>query len=294
MHASRLLCPAPIGDDSIYTLNNLGCRAAGEVKQAVVHHQYSYIKPQPLQEDPVPFNLLQHGHRYIRCSHDQCPVHYVLFMLDTSRSIGEENFCKMTCELGNLVQWFCDPIQIAAMTLVMITMKKFASTGLTIPVRNGIVLKELYKQFAIVTVELTQLKLCSVFFDNMLTEECGLPVDVADKCISVVFFTDGGSNDPGDICSVITELKGCHNFESFSIGIGDIRNETELRCIANLSNVGNCQFPTFDRFVRELNTIETVFDDPVTVAVFDCVNHPTTINPLEWMGVLQRGIHVKI
>ena len=49
-------------------------------------------------------------------------------------------------------------------------------------------------------------------------------------------------------------------------------NEDELRCIASDADQRHIfQYPTFDKFISELVTIETVLDN----SRYTCVNHPT-------------------
>ena len=67
-------------------------------------------EPEPLEHHPIPFDVNIHGHQYRRMT---CNPQYVLFLLDT---IGQSNVCDLTCELANLVQWFCSPVHIAVMT----------------------------------------------------------------------------------------------------------------------------------------------------------------------------------
>ena len=224
-------------------------------------------EPKPLDKDPVPFDIHKHGHRYRRTT--QCEVQHVLFLLDTSGSIGRRDFRRLTQTLGNLVPLFCKSIEIAAMTFSDTHFLEFCFDHFDnncpgrwaakraiqdIPYRGGMTH----------TAEALQ---CA--FDHILTPDCGLDTDA--ECISVVFFTDGRSNGPGNVCEVVQELKQTRKFESFSIGIGST-NPNELRCIASDADSTNLfQFPSFNNFVRELNVIERVFDN----TGYSCVNVPS-------------------
>jgi hypothetical protein len=68
---------------------------------------------QPLK-DAIPFNLMEHGPRYRRQS--SCEIQHVLFVLDTSGSIGQADFTTITNVLANLTDLFCDGVRIAVMT----------------------------------------------------------------------------------------------------------------------------------------------------------------------------------
>ena len=64
-----------------------------------------------LKDDPIPFDFLEHGKRYRRQTTDCQPdgTRHILFMLDTSGSIGKTEFDKMTTALSTLVTLFCLP-----------------------------------------------------------------------------------------------------------------------------------------------------------------------------------------
>ena len=69
--------------------------------------------------NPIPFDFATHGGRYRRQSNQNCQpddTRYILFILDTSGSIGIGNFQNMTASLSKLVNRFCKRIKIAAMT----------------------------------------------------------------------------------------------------------------------------------------------------------------------------------
>ena len=69
---------------------------------------------QPLK-DAIPFNLMEHGSRYRRQSCES-EIQHILFVLDTSGSIGQANFETVTRILGGLTTLFCDRKKIAVMT----------------------------------------------------------------------------------------------------------------------------------------------------------------------------------
>lgn len=233
-----------------------------------IKERRSTPEPDPLDKDPVPFDIHKHGHRYRRTT--QCEVQHVLFLLDTSGSIGRSDFRRLTSTLGKLVPLFCKSIEIAAMTFSDTHFLEFCFNHFdnncpgrraakraiqAIPYRGGMTH----------TAEALQ---CA--FDHILTQDCGLEADA--ECINIVFFTDGRSNGQGNVCEVIQELKSRRKFETFSIGIGNT-NPEELSCIASDANSTNLfQFPSFNNFVRELSVIERVFDN----TGYACLNVPSS------------------
>ncbi len=68
--------------------------------------------------DPVPFSIREHGHRFRRninkCGLDD--VQHVLFVLDTSGSIGSANFKKMIDVIASLTTLFCEKIKLAVLS----------------------------------------------------------------------------------------------------------------------------------------------------------------------------------
>ena len=80
----------------------------------------SPVKLLPLPVDPIPFDYNQHHARYRRrvpSTNCESPdsVQPVLFMLDTSGSIGCENFMSMIDAVSKLVQYFCCKTKVAMM-----------------------------------------------------------------------------------------------------------------------------------------------------------------------------------
>lgn len=255
-----------------------GRRAAVDMEEELFNFSFpnteerrSVPEPKPLEKDPIPFDIHKHSHRYRRTT--QCEVQHVLFLLDTSGSIGNHDFRRLTQTLGNLVPLFCKSIEIAAMTFSDTHFLEFCFDHFdnNCPGRRAAkrAIKAIpYRGGMTHTAEALQ---CA--FDHILTSDCGLEVDA--ECISVVFFTDGRSNGPGNVCQVIQQLKQRRKFETYSIGIGNT-NPNELRCIAGDPDTDDTDsnlfhFPSFNKFVRDLNVIERVFDN----TGYSCVNVPS-------------------
>ena len=95
--------------------NTLGRRSIREeMKHPLMNRRHATVEPEPLPIDPTPFNIMEHGGRYRR--HSNCEYQHILFVLDTSGSIGAEEFKNVTNLLGQLTPLFCKPIKIAVMT----------------------------------------------------------------------------------------------------------------------------------------------------------------------------------
>ena len=230
-------------------------------------------KPEPLEHHPIPFDVNMHGHRYRRTP---CNPQYVLFLLDTSGSIWRSRFCELTCELANLVQWFCSPVHIAVMTFDSFFHQEFCFDDYNndCPGRESVkaAIKNIgYRGYNTYTGEAVE---CA--FREMLNENCGFPRNY--DCLSIVTITDGQSNGQRDVCSVLDGYKSDYGFTSYSIGIGDV-NQTELECIAtNPTPTHLLQYPNFERFKRELDLLDLFFHGGTVMGVdvppsgFTCIN----------------------
>jgi hypothetical protein len=193
-------------------------------------------EPKPLPIDPIPFNFAEHGARYKRSYHDNCQedTHYVLFILDTSASIGSSNFSRMTATLSRLVHQFCKPVKVAAMTFsdelyVEFCFNCFDNTCegrrllrdamCNVPYRGGLTYTGAATRCACNTI---------------LTHECGfLDSDASGyRCLDIVYITDGQSNGPLDVCKEVDcfyNLPNVH-IEVIAIGITNY-DEDEINCI---------------------------------------------------------------
>ena len=198
-----------------------------------------HFEPQPLPVDPIPFDYAEHarGIRYRRSSHNcyKNGTQYILFVLDTSGSIGPYYFEMVTETLSKLVHRFCKPIKIAAMTFSGSHSSEFCfdcydndcdgrdnarDAMRNITYRGGLT----YTGGATYCV-------CNF----MLTPACGFPdlVDLGEdevRCLDVVYLTDGWSNGPIPVQDAVNCL---HNLENtdlnvFAIGIGNRYNIQEL------------------------------------------------------------------
>ena len=172
---------------------------------------------------------------------------YVLFVLDTSTSIGVEKFNTITASLSKLVHLFCKAIKVAVMTFSHEHYAEFCfgcygndcvgrdrarDAMRNINFRSGLTF----------TGEAAQC-VC----DFMLSPACGFPnlystVGNAKRCLDVVFVTDGGSNGHRNVCE---EVQCLHNLTAthvhvIAMGVGRYK-QRELDCITE-------GFPEKDQF----------------------------------------------
>ena len=209
-----------------------------------------------LDVTPVDFNWEEHHVRFRRQFTNSPECHpdgtqYMLFLLDTSGSIGSADFQRMKEAIGNLVRLFCKPIKFAVMTFNHEFNLEFCfnchdndCAGRT-SIRDSI-LGVRYRGGATHTAGATR---CAC--DFLLSETCGL--DSQANCISVVYITDGHSNDPNrEVCQEINCLRNRFGVRTFAFGIDDY-DEDELSCIAQSSDPTSIfRFEDFDDFEASL------------------------------------------
>ena len=177
-------------------------------------------EPEPLLVDPTPFNVYEHGSRYRRSRRDNCREQNILFVLDTSGSIGQSTFNRVTALLGDLVPLFCKPIRVAAMTFNRQPFSEFCFNDYDNSAygrgQTGAAMRSIhYRGGSTFTAEAARYA-CN----HMLSSTCGLPIDAG--CIDVIFLTDGRANDPSlDICTEIQCLHNRIDVDTFAIGVGN-------------------------------------------------------------------------
>ena len=185
-----------------------------------------------------------------------CPRRSILFVLDTSGSIGRGSFTIMTTAVSTLVTLFCVPTQFAVMTFDSRLGLEFCFNCFDNSL-NGrraagqAISNSMYCGGFTRTGEAARC-VCSELLDRF---KCGLWLD---SCIDVVFITDGKSNGNLPVCR---EVQCLHNHPSryintYAIGINNY-NAAEIRCISSYSNSEQTVFgfESFNAFVGYLNNV---------------------------------------
>ena len=266
----------------MFHFDNISGKRSLQKEQKVNIRKPDKSKPylKPLENDPIPFDMNLHGSRYRRqttCYPDD--TQYILFMLDTSGSIGRNNFEEMTSTLGQLVSLFCRPIRIGVMTFnheyyVEFCFNSFDNTchGRS-SVRNAINQAN-YRSGSTHTGGAVQ---CAC--DFMLSTTCGLPPDAS--CIDVVVITDGHSNGPRPVCHQVRCLHNRYGVNTFAIGIGNA-DQNELDCISDYSDPTRFNLFNFDSFAEFQSTLNELIIllttlDPLTNTYYTCVDPQTAL-----------------
>ena len=214
------------------------------------HSSEPHNNPPLLAENPLPFEWNKHHHRFRRQTRSCYPggTQHILFLLDTSGSIGSSDFTKVKDSISKFVKLVCRPVKIAVMTFNHDYKLEFcfdcygntcqerlntATKIQNIPYRGGWTHTAGAARCA-----------CNV----LLSRSCGL--DPYANCIDVVFITDGRSNDPTrEICSEVSCLHKRPGVNTYAIGIGNSVLQSELNCITESSNnQGIFNFQSVDEF----------------------------------------------
>ncbi len=213
-----------------------------------------------LDKAPIPFDWNQHHMRYRR-SHRGCNTgaRHVLFVLDTSGSIGLPNFKKMKEAVSNLTRLFCGEPKIAVLTFGAALHIDFCFNCITNKVLAADAIKYIrYRSGGYTRTGSAAQCVC----DRMLTEACGLPSDAS--CIDVIFITDGQSNRGPDICQAVRCIHDYANVNgkrivTHAIGIGNV-DKNELNCIHNNNELTHLH-PYFTASDNESIHVYTDFED---------------------------------
>ena len=204
---------------------------------------------------PIPFDLEEYLsdikiHRQRRGSVDA--KRYILFVLDTSGSIGRTNFEKVLDVLSDFVPLFCNGTFFAIMTFGDIMKKEICfncetntitSTLDSITYRHG--------------PQTRTGEAAKYACQNMLISNCKYNIPRVTPIVTdVIFVTDGQSNGLLDVCVETKCFETVNNRYNnldlyvFAFGIGSNVRDEELGCI--IGNRGNAaskfNLLSFDQF----------------------------------------------
>ena len=205
---------------------------------------------------PAPFKWNEHGPR-LRRQTQQCRPHqvqHVLFVFDSSGSIGSASYKRMKAAVGNLVPLFCKQVKFAMVTFSTNIHLEFCFNCFQNTYRG-----RQQAQSAISAVDyhgdLTNTGATTkCICEQLLSSSCG--ISRTPSCLDVVYITDGKSNDPTyKVCQEVRCLHRHAGINTYAIGINDY-NQAELDCISDSSNlVSAFQYNDFDEFENSINTV---------------------------------------
>ena len=200
-------------------------------------------------ESPLPFDWNEHAShlRLRRATRCTAGTQNVLFVLDSSGSIGQAQYNVMKGAIANLTSLFCKEVHFGLLTFSSQLRLEFcfncfssnnvgraqaAQAILTAPYQNDLT----YTGAA-----------AKCICDHLLHPRCGISVDP--NCLDVVFITDGYSNDPQlQICDEVRCLHNKYGVNTYAIGIKNF-NKAERSCISDNSDILSAfAYKDFDDF----------------------------------------------
>ena len=206
---------------------------------------------------PIPFDWIEHGSRFRQRRQAQCNnrVQNVLFVLDTSGSIGPSQFNRVKNALAKLTPLFCKKVQFALITFSSTVNLEFCfdcfqntysgrqdvqSAIRSAPYRGG------WTRTAG-----TARCIC----EDLIHRSCGIDPTLSPACLDVVFITDGKSNDPTlDVCQEVRCLHNRYGVNTYAIGISSgsglpTYDQAELECIDHYSDaISAFNYESFSEF----------------------------------------------
>ena len=218
--------------------------------------------------------------QFLQCRQTTCSgKRSVLFVLDTSDSIGRQNFERMTATISNLVSLFCEPVQFALMTFSDRRWLEFCFNCFDNTLAGRIAARQAILNTAYRGGGTNSGQAARCVCNELISiQKCGL---FQSSCIDVVFITDGCSNGPLTFCE---EVKCLHHnqfrtINTYAIGIKNY-NEAEIQCISKYSSSETVfRFDSFDEFQEYFNNVTTALTDPVNFGKYHCIHRNHDQNP---------------
>ena len=210
---------------------------------------------------------------------ETCPsqdnIRYVLFILDTSGSIGRSQFVRVKYLLALMSEKLCDHLRVAMITYGSDINLEFCFNCHTdrCEIFNAITRVQ-YRGGATRTTDATK---CAC--QTLLTEQCGLPDGRTTSNIDIVYLTDGGHNGPckSNLANEVNCFHSRPNINTYAIAIGEEVNKS-VQALENQRNTDDLHvfnMRDFDELQEMFDTIMELLDqeDSNGDPVFDCVSH---------------------
>ena len=190
-----------------------------------------------------------------------------MFVLDTSGSIGPDDFTRMTTALSGFVPLLCDNIRLAILSYSHQLHVEFCfnchdlcRNCFTDRVNVASAIQGIqYRGGWTHTGPVTR-----CVRDYILDPNSGCGVDTSSKCLDIIYVTDGESNGPlsyPHTCTEATCLKNhpdwCGRVNIYAIAIGSRVNQDEIKCLTqnkedSVFNVKD--FAAFEQLVSNAHT----------------------------------------
>ena len=242
-----------------------------DTKNSVANLQSSHDKPIQKKEK-VLFSRNEHGPRLRRqsriCSPDD--YQYILFVLDTSGSVGLQNFEEMKKAIADLVPLFCKKIKVALITFSRDIILEFCFNCFTNTLSGRTAATNAIKGAQYQGRATNTGSTVRCIKDDILKENCGITANP--NCLDIIFITDGKSNDGHrhKVCDEMKQLNDIHGIHTFGIGINSgpgyarTYDEDELDCLSkDNENLIGFEYDSFDDFKQSIEGITATLTEEV-------------------------------
>ena len=211
---------------------------------------------------------------------NMCDLRSMVFVLDTSGSIGLTNFQKMTKAISNFVPLLCDNMKVAIISYSHnihvefcfnchnLCKDCFTDRWNVVSAIRGIQYRGGGTHTGVAS---------RCVYDYILDPSSDCGADVSSNCLDIIYVTDGQSNGPlrhPQTCEEATCLRNhptwCGKVNTYAIGIG-LSNQNEINCITqndedSVFNVDN--FSQFEDLIQ--NATDKLYDPN---SGYLCVEH---------------------
>ena len=235
----------------------IGRRSAREEEIIEVKELPSNFQPQS-----VPFSVA--NHRRNKRSDASCFYKHILFVLDTSGSIGEHRFQKITMVLEQIIPLFCKQIRLAVMTFDHEYFVEFCfddyDNSACGRIEAGCAISSIpyIREGQGPDTRYTHTAGAAQCVCNHMLDVASCQLDSTCKDVTVVFITDGYAND--QTANICTEIDCLHNdpcVDTLVIAVGD-SNHPQLDCMRD-EDVTIDEYPLFN--VKNLQELDEEFQN---------------------------------
>ena len=246
--------------------------------------EVTFIRPseQQILDSSVPvepfdidarMNAIHERRRRQTCSNGD--IRHVLFIVDTSGSIGPSVFNKVRDLLASISEKLCDRLRVAMMTYSDDINLEFCFNCHTD--RRDIFNAIKRVQYRGGLTHTTDATKCAC--DTLLTPACGLPDGRTTSNIDIVYLTDGGHNGPcrSNLAKEVQCLHNQRNINTYAIAVG-------RRALASVQALENPHDRSDSHVfnVDDLDDLQEVFNQILQILsikgpdgnpIFTCVSH---------------------
>ena len=197
---------------------------------------------------------------------------YVLFVVDTSGSIGASNFKDVKRIIADISETLCDHLKVGLLTYSDTIHLEFCFKCYNDrrDIKNAI-LRTKYRGGLTHTTDAIK---CAC--EEILTPGCGLPQGIKTPNIDVVLLTDGHHNGPcrNQLDSTVKCLHDKANINTFGIGIGNTDFES-VKAITNSKGTNIFRVDNIPQLKKLLGLIKKLLStkDSSGNPVYSCVAH---------------------